>query len=158
MKKTISLLLALVLVLSMAACGGKAPKAAPVDLDALYESYSQYLPDMFTPDEDTMLNFLGIQAADCARYKVAICAEGMRADEVWLIEAKDEAALKTLKELAQNRINAKLDETETYVPDQYVIVQKAQVLTNGLYLALLISPDVDAMKAGFEAKFQGSSN
>lgn len=154
MKKVISLLLALTLVLSLSACGGKAPEAAPVDLDALYESYGQYLPDMFTPDEDTMLNFLGIQASDCARYKVAICGEGMRADEVWLIEAKDEAALNTLKNLAQSRIEAKLDETETYVPDQYLIVQKAQVLTKGLYLALLISPEVDAMKAAFEAAVQ----
>ena len=49
---------------------------------------------------------------------------------------------------------SKLDETETYVPDQYLIVQKAEVLTNGLYLALLISPDVDTLKAEFEAAFQ----
>lgn len=153
MKKIISLLLALALVLSLAACGGKQAEAAPVDLAALYESLSQYLPEMFYPDEDTMLNFLGIQAEDCKQYKIALCAEGLRADEVWLIEAKDEAALKTLQELAQNRIASKLDETETYVPDQYVIVQKAEVLTKGLYLALLISPDVEAMKAAFEAAF-----
>lgn len=153
MKKIISLLLALALVLSLAACGGKQAEAAPVDLAALYESLSQNLPEMFYPDEDTMLNFLGIQAEDCKQYKIALCAEGLRADEVWLIEAKDEAALKTLQELAQNRIASKLDETETYVPDQYVIVQKAEVLTKGLYLALLISPDVEAMKAAFEAAF-----
>ena len=32
-------------------------------------------------------------------------------------------------------------------------MQKAEVLTKGLYLALLISPDVEAMKAAFEAAF-----
>ena len=78
----------------------------------------------------------------------------MRADEIWLIEAKDDAAMETLTALAQTRIQAKLDETESYVPDQFQIVQKAEVLTNGRYLALLISPDVDTLKAGFEAAFQ----
>lgn len=154
MKKILSLCLALCLVLSLAACGSKEPKAVDVDVNALYASYSQYLPEMFMPDVDTMLDFVGISVDDCAQYKVAICAEGLRADEVWLIKAKDEAALKNLQELAQSRINAKLDETETYAPDQYLIVQKAELLTNGLYLALLISPDVDALRAGFEAAFK----
>lgn len=153
MKKRITLLLALAMVLTLAACGGQKEEAVSVDVNALYEGYSQYLPEMFYPDEDTMLNFLGISAEDCTQYKVAICAEGMRADEVWLIEAKDDAALENLRNLAQTRIEAKLDETISYVPDQYVIVEKAELLVNGRYLALLISPDVDAMKASFEAAF-----
>ncbi len=156
MKKIISLILALTLVLSLAACGGssKAEEPVSVDVAALYDSYSQYMPDMFYPDDETLMNFLGINAADCAQYKIAICAEGMRCDEVWLVEAKDQAALENLRQLAETRILSKKDETVTYAPDQYVIVEKAQIVENGLYLALLISPDVDALKAGFEAAFQ----
>lgn len=152
MKKLICLVL--VLALSLTACGGKEEKTVSVDLGALYESYGDYLPDMFAMDEASMMNFLGIDTQDCANYQVAICGDGMRADEVWLIEAKDEAALENLRELAETRIQAKLDETVSYAPDQYVIVEKAELITNGLYLALLISPDVDAMKAAFEAAFQ----
>ncbi len=154
MKKVISLLLILSMALSMAACGGKQEETPAVDVGTLYESYSQYLPEMFFPDEDTMLNFLGIRTEDCVQYKVAISAEGMGADEIWLIEAKDEASLENLRQLAQTRIDAKLEETRSYVPDQYAIVEKAELLTSGRYLALLISPDVDALKAGFEAAFQ----
>lgn len=153
MKKLFSLILALTLLLSLAACGAK-EEAAPVDLNALYESFVPSLPDMFQPDEETMLNFLGIDAADCAQYVVSICGNGMQADEVWLIEAKDEEALARLTELAQTRIVAKEDETISYAPDQYAVVQKAELLTNGKYLALLISPDVDTLKAGFEAAMQ----
>ena len=156
MKKMISLLLALALVLGLAACGAKPEAAAPVSIDvnALYDSYAQHMPDMFFPDDDTLMNFLGINIADCAQYKVAICAEGMRSDEVWLIEAKDQAALEALQQLAQTRIQSKLEETVTYAPDQYVVVEKAEVLVNGLYLALLISPEVETLKAGFEAALQ----
>ena len=153
MKKVFSVILVIALVFGLSACGGK-EEVKSVDLNGIYESYSQYLPDMFYPDEATMLNFLGINVEDCTRYKVAICAEGMRSDEVWLIEAKDETALETLRQLAQTRIESKLEETVSYAPDQYVVVEKAQLLENGLYLALLISPDVDALASGFEAAFQ----
>ena len=154
MKKVLSLILALTLVLGMTACGGKTEDVADIDVNALYESYAQYMPDMFFPDEDTMMNFLGIDVKDCTQYMVAICAEGMRSDEVWLIQAKNASSLETLKKLAETRIEAKKDETVSYAPDQYVVVEKAVVLTKGTYLALLISPDVDTLKAGFEAAFQ----
>ena len=153
MKKFISLMLTAVMLLTLAACGGK-EETKSVDLNALYESYGAYLPDMFLPDADTMMNFLGIDAADCKQYVVSICGDGMRADEVWLIEAKDADALARLTELAQTRIVAKEDETVSYAPDQYAVVLEAELLTSGNYLALLISPDVEAMKAGFEAAMQ----
>ena len=153
MKKFICMIIALCLLLSMAACGSK-EQAVSLDVAALYEDYQQYLPEMFFPDDATLLNFLGIRAEDCVQYKVAICAEGLRADEVWLIEAKDDAALETLTNLANARIQSKLDETETYAPDQYLIVQQAVVLTHGRYLVLFISPDVETLKASFEANFQ----
>ena len=100
------------------------------------------------------MNFLGIDTADCKQYVVMICADGMRTDEVWLIEAKDADALARLTELAENRLSSKADETVSYAPDQYLVVEKAHLLTNGNYLALLVSPEVDAMKAGFEAAMQ----
>lgn len=153
MKKWICLILVLSLALSMAACG-KEKENANVDVAALYESYGAYLPDMFCPDADTMINFLGISTENCKQYQVAICAEGMRTDEVWLIEAKDQASLEKLRQLAQTRIEAKLDETVSYAPDQYAVVEKAELLTQGLYLALLISPDVSELKEGFLAAFK----
>jgi len=153
MKKILSLTLLAALLLTLTACGGK-EEAKSVDLNALYEGFSDYMPEMFVPDEDTLMNFLGIDAADCKQYVVMICADGLRTDEVWLIEAKDADALARLTELAENRLLSKADETVSYAPDQYAVVEKAQLLTNGNYLALLVSPEVDAMKAAFEEAMQ----
>ena len=80
MKKVICVITSICLMLTLAACGKQEQQAASVDVAALYESYQQYLPEMFFPDEQTLLNFLGIQAEDCVQYKVAICAEGLRAE------------------------------------------------------------------------------
>ena len=161
MKKILAILLAAALLLSTAACGAKEPAAeAPTtaatepvntgaDLAAVYENCKAVLPDMFVMDESTMLNFLGIDAADCTQAIVAVSGDGLRADEVWLIEAKDEDALARILDLADVRRTAKEDETISYAPEQYQIVLKGELLTSGLYLAYLVSPDVDTLKMEF---------
>ena len=155
MKKIISIILAAALLLSLAACGGeKAPAKEPVDLTALYESFGPSLPEMWGLDEDMLLNMFGIQAVDCNQVITAIVSTGLAADEVWLIEAKDEAALEKLQALAEARIQAKDEETVSYNPEQNAVVRNAQVFTEGNYLFLLVSPDVDALKAQVEAALQ----
>lgn len=152
MKRLIATVLILAALVSLCACGA-APEAKDIDLQALYEGYADRLPAMMVLDETTMLNFLGIRAEDCSEFVTAICLGGLEADEIWLIKAKDEQALESLKQLAESRMNAKLDETVSYNPEQYAIVQKGEILTNGLYLAFLVSPHVDTMKADFENAF-----
>ncbi len=151
MKRVFAMILALAMLASLTACGGGDPAAKTLDCNALYESFGETLPEMIVMDDATRVNFFGIDAADCTQVVTAICADGLRADEVWLIEAKDAAALEKLKGLAESRMAAKADETISYVPDQYAIVEKGVVLTSGSYLALLVSPEVDALQAAFEA-------
>ncbi len=153
MKKMMIVFLAAAMLLSMTACGQSEPEVKAADLQQLYSEYEATLPAMMVLDETMMMNFLGIPADKCTQVVAAICADGLRADEIWLIEAKDQAALDELTTLVNTRLTAKLDETESYNPEQYAVCEKAVILNNGLYLAFLVSPDVDAMKATFEAAF-----
>ncbi len=132
----------------MAACGTSVKK--PADLKAVYTACQEYLPEMMVLDEDSMLNYLEIDAADCDQVIASACAAGLQADEVWLIQAKDQDALSRLKALAQTRQTAKEDETESYLPDQYKIVKEGKLLTEGLYLAYLVSPNAEQMQTAFE--------
>ena len=145
MKKYIAMLLAIVM-LCMTGCGGKdAGSDVSMDVQSVYDSMVSVLPEMLPMDETMMLNFCGIEADMCAQAVVSVCFDGLRADEVWLIEAKDAASLKTLQELAQSRLDRKGEESITYSPEQYEVVQKAQVITAGNYLAVLVSPDVQKL-------------
>ena len=151
MKRILALILAFTTLLALAACGGSDAKS--VDLAQIYTEYESTLPDMLVLDETTMLNFVGMKAEDCTQVVIAVCANGLRTDEVWLVEAKDAAALERIQALVNSRLAAKEDETISYAPDQYAVVEQAEVVTDGLYLALLVSPDVDTLKATFEAAF-----
>ena len=149
MKRGISFLLVLVLMLGMTACGSSAKE---VNMEELYQQLLDTMPEMILiEDADMRLNLMGIQEGDCVQVVTAVCADGLRTDEVWLIEAKDAAALERIAALAENRLFAKGEESITYSPEQYAIVQKAVTVTEGLYFALVVSPDVDALKASVEA-------
>jgi hypothetical protein len=100
------------------------------------------LPEMLPMDEMMMLNFCGIQADMCKQAVVSVCFDGLRADEIWLIEAKDADSLKQLEALANSRLERKGEESITYSPEQYEVVQKAEVITAGNYLVVIVSPDV----------------
>lgn len=145
MKRMMALLLA-VLMLALAGCGGKEDAAGvSMDVQSVYDSMEAMLPEMLVMDEMTMLNFCGIEADMCVQAVVSVAFDGLRADEIWLIEAKDAASLQQLKDLAASRLERKGEETVTYAPDQYEVVRKAEVITAGNFLAVIVSPDVQSL-------------
>lgn len=152
MKRIVALLLVAVLIL--AGCGGK-EKVADMNMQSVYDRFESTLPDMLVMDETMMLNFCGIEAELCAQAVVAVCSDGLRADEIWLIEAKDEAALAQLQSLAKSRLERKGEESITYSPEQYEIVQAAQTITAGNYLAVIVSPDAAALAELFNQASKG---
>ena len=136
--------------LLVAGCGGNAGKKT-ADMAAIYEQVAESLPEMYQMDADTMLNYLGISMDDCIQ---AVASEGVRADEIWLIEAKDARALTKIQELAQSRLAAKEEETVQYAPTQYSIVKDAKRLTQGQYFALVVSPDADTILAAVKSAWE----
>ena len=152
MKRILTLSLALLLVFGLAACSGEEKPddtVKPVEM-AVADIYTQLgekvvLPEMLTVNENMILDFCGIEESDRKSAVVAICADSLKTDEIWVIEAVDEAAAERIVALAKSRLKKKGEESITYSPEQYAVVEKAQLLQNGNHVILLVSPDVDAM-------------
>lgn len=155
--KKIVCIFAVLMMLMLAGCAAEsAPETVPAEpvvlnMQEIYDSMTavENMPEMLPLDEAMQMNFCGIDPADCAQAAVAICGNSLRADEIWLIEAVDEAALERIQTAAQTRLTAKGEESITYSPEQYAIVQKAVTITQGNYFALLVSPDVDTLAEMF---------
>lgn len=122
-------------------------EALVLDMQALYDTLiaAENMPEMLPLEADMQMNFCGINPEDCLQSAVAICANSLRTDELWLIEARDADALARIEAAAQTRLTAKAEESQSYSPEQYAIVQKAQIITVDNYFILVVSPDVDAL-------------
>ena len=78
-----------------------------------------------------------------------LCVNSLRADEIWLLEAKDSASMETLKQLMQARLDQKDAESITYDPEQNAIVKAAQIIEVGNYLVMIVSPDAATIAGNF---------
>lgn len=150
MKKIIAVTLLLVLLL--AGCG--APAAKEVKLEELYADLESVgMPEMVKLGSAMMLDFYGIREEDVKQAVVTVCSDGLRADEVWLLEAVNADAAAKLKDLAEKRLKQKDAESVTYSPEQNAIVKKALLLVEGNYVIMITSPDVEAMTAKVNGAF-----
>ncbi len=148
MRKIIALLLAALTLLSLGACSGNKDETAR-DLTAIYSQMETVLPEMSQLSQKKMLDMYGIRQEDCTEALVYVSSDGLLADEVWLIHAADQDALETLKAKAESRMQAKDDESVTYSPEQNKVVKDGRIIVDGLYLALLVTPDIQALVKAF---------
>lgn len=148
------LLLMLIAALLLAGCGQKS--AAHADLQAVYDKIgsSIELPEMLALSEKDLENYYGIDPSACKQLIAAISDDGLRVDEIWLIETGSEKEAEALLALARSRIEQICAETENYLPDQYAVAKNAQALRVGASVGLFISPDAREMADIFTKAFQ----
>ena len=158
MKKWLSMAAAILLIFVLCACGASGAAQKTADLGALYEQLltaAEDAPEMVRVPESKLEKLFGLHPEDCGEIIVSLCAESVRADEIWLIEAKDETAADYAQEMAAARLEQRKEEMKSYLPDQYAVLQSAELLRQGNYVALLVSPSAAEMAELFEAAFKG---
>ena len=100
---------------------------------------------MMELSDSMMYDLLGINPELCTKSITYICDDGLRVDEIWLLEAADAKSLDSLKLLAQSRLESQKNIYQSYAPDQYAILEQGKILTEGNYLAFIVTQDADML-------------
>lgn len=146
-------LCALALVLALCACGGETqPQPADFSVQDAMAALTQKAPieEPLTLEEADMLDFFGIPAESMADFAAQTCSNGISAQEIVLVKAADEDGAKTVEEKLQARLDNRRAEMEHYLPDQYDILSQCRVRRDGLYVALIIHPEHEALEEVYQ--------
>ena len=122
-------------------------------LDEIYAQICSEIsgPEMLELNEKVISGYLGVQPEEYRDGRFYLCANNLKADEIWLMELEDENAARDMQARAQNRITVKADSYATYLPEESAICRQGIAVAKGNYAALFISPDAGKMRDIFLA-------
>ena len=180
MKKFLTILLALTMLLSLAACGGdpaeNRPDAAPdgteepgeavgetVDLQALYDDFMVWMAEEYgeenVPQTDELdaevldMFYPGLSGMNCKQLVTRSSAISAVAFEMVLAEMENEEDAKAAAEIFQNNMDYQVEEGAWY-PATVEAWENGQVIRNGSYVALLVAGEAQAQAVeAFQALF-----
>lgn len=151
--------LALAVMLLLAACAPTTPtkKALDVDVIALLKNMADATKwqDMMSMSNKHLKNLYGIEAEEVTEFAGAMKTDGITADEVLLLEAKDEETAAALVKKVQARLKAKSNEAKDYLPAQYKVIEEAKIVQQERYVALVVSPDVKVLTELWDKAVKG---
>lgn len=172
-----AVLLSLVLVLSLAACGGEettettetdpatqtetqepagtdTDTTGAVDLAALREKMvaDYQLTDVLEVETAALETAYGI-SADLVKSSASFNAASGAAfpQEIVMVEAADENAAAQVAEKLTNRLSSIAEQAASYDPDSLALAEKCTVVTDGVYVGMFFSTNYDGMVADFQA-------
>jgi hypothetical protein len=149
-KKSLMTAMVFLMALIVAACsGGGAVKVNPAEAYADI-SGSVAMPEMMEIPSSIVLDYYGIRSEDYTDAVFYMSADSLLADEVVIVNAVNAEAAKRVKDKLDVRLNQKLMSAQDYSPEQYEIIRKCKVRSDGLTVAMLVSPDVQGMTDAYE--------
>ena len=115
------------------------------------------VPDMLELNERTITSYLGLLPAEYLDGRFYLCANNLKADEIWLLNLNDDSEVQSMLSKARERISVKADSYEKYLPEESELARQGIVIAEGNYIALFISPDAAKMQEIFLSFIDSSS-
>ena len=162
MKKLISAVLALTMMLCLVACGGNGGGSANKEAPNLQKYYDDFMASlgadnapMMMPVEGEALDafYAGLSGIAVKQSVIQMAAIGAVAFELALVECENAADVETVKGIFEARVDAQVNGGAFY-PETTAAWEKAEVIVNGNVVALIVAgaQQADAVTA-FNALF-----
>lgn len=154
-KRFSALLLAFVMIFALAACSDNTgdgnsdgnSDTAVVDIETVKETIISELSitDARSLDSSRLLDLYGIKEEDVTASACFVTMNAIFPDEVIMVNAVNKDKAQEIAEMLQTHLDAVKVQSQSYDAENYAIAQKCEVMTEGLTVALFLSPDQEAM-------------
>jgi len=107
----------------------------------IYEEISEEVehPDMVALNDNYIANYYGIDLSLLEDYIFVNAEDVIYADTIILMKVKEETSVEAMRDALDTMIEQKKLELENYLPEQFKIVEKSEVVVSGNYVYLVIS-------------------
>ena len=143
-KQLAALAVSLLLLVSLAACGGS---GASIDIKTLPESILEQVTfedELVELDQNAIENFYTLPEGVTAR---VFLGSGATSEEIGVFEAEDEAGAKAMLEHAKTHISQRITAFENYLPEQVKTLEEAIVEQIGNCVVVCVTKDVDTARS-----------
>lgn len=96
-------------------------------------------------DDDFISNYYGLDTALLEEYVFSISEDAAQAETVIIAKVKDAGDAEQVAESLQAVVEDKKAEMENYIPEQFAIVEKSEVVIKDNYVWLVISENEDSI-------------
>ena len=163
MKKILTFVLAMTMVLSLAACGGKGGETAAKEAPDLTKYYEDFMTSLGTDNAPAMMEldaemteafYTGLNEIETKQKLVQAAAMSAVAYEFALVETNSAEDAAKVAEIFNARKDAQVNGGAWY-PETTAAWEKGEIITNGNVVALIVAGDqqADAVSA-FNALFE----
>ena len=101
-------------------------------------------------EEDFISNYYGMDTKALEEYVFSISEDAAQAETVIIMKVKDGEDMAKIAESLQAVVEEKKGEMENYIPEQFAIVEKSEVVTRDNYVWLVISENEDTITSVIE--------
>ena len=108
------------------------------------------LSGMMVLDASDLTDLYGISPDDVEQFEGRILSDGIHPDEIVLIKAKNPQAAARIQDALTSRWESKGNEAKDYNPDGYALIQNCEVRMDGNYVAMIVSPDYEALNSTYD--------
>lgn len=126
-----------------------------VYVDGKLQSYFDI--DLLGEDEQSAAIYvekMQLNKEELASGRIVTAMMNVNADEIIVLEAKDEASVESLKESLEKEKEAQNSTWEKYLPDQHEKVKNNVITTNGNYLLYVTYKDPETIVDIFDSYFE----
>lgn len=156
MKKIWNVLLILaVIACILGGCSKKEAQPKDVDLHAILTTIleDENMPSMMEVEADMLADIYSFGNEDVKQVAIAMSLMNVKATELILIEA-NEGHLDTVKEGISKRLDDLDEMWSHYLPDQYELVQNAQIVEVGNYYCVIIAENAEELAKNIKEALQ----
>ncbi len=147
--RALCLVLALVMVFVLAACGSEAPK--DVDISALADDLlaAGEFGEPLSPLDSSVA--LGLYACAEGTEAVAYAGSGATAEELAVFKCSSEDAATALVSSLETRNQTRIEQYSSYNPAEVPKLESALIMSSGVYVVLCVATDVSGVRQAAES-------